>query len=150
MIIASSLLVPPHNTTMSGCTLRLSRDYPLRTSLVDEATGHVKYQIDTPMKFARSVTRIRKFDSPTQPPLHGRDDDPGSDSGDGNTDKKVYKSKEEEDDETGAELPESSDEIARIYWKWFSSDRIVFRGRITSQAELLPKTGKIKGSAVLR
>jgi len=129
---------------MSGCTLRLSRDSPLRTTLVDEATGHAKYQIDTPMKFARSVTRIRRFDSPAQPPL---DNDRGSDSGDDITDKKgsKSKSKEEEGDETGAELPEMSDEIARIYWKWFSSDRIVFRGRITSQAEFLPKTGKIKG-----
>jgi len=93
------------------------------------------------MRFARSVTRVRRFDSPTQPPL---DDDRGSDSGDGTTDKKGSGSKEE-GDEMGAELPETSDEIARIYWKWFSSDRIVFRGRIISQTEFLPKTGKVKG-----
>ena len=132
---------------MSGCTLRLSRNSPLRTTLIDEATGHAKYQIDTPMKLARSVTRIRKLDSsPTQPPLHRRDDDRGSDSDDDIVDKKGPKSKEEEaGDETGAELPETSDEIARIYWKWFSSDRIVFRGKITSQTEFLPKTGKAKG-----
>ena len=131
---------------MSGCTLRLSRDSPLRTTLVDEATGHAKYQIDTPIKIARSVTRIRKFDSPTQPPLHWRDDDHSSASGDDITDKKRSKSKEEEEgDETGAELPETSDEIARIYWKWFSSDKIVFQGRITSRTEFLPKTGKVKG-----
>jgi len=129
---------------MSGCTLRFSRDYPLRTILVDEGTGHAKYQIDTPRKFGRLTTRFRKFDSPTQP--HQWDDDHGSDSGDDVTDKKEYKSKEEEEgDETVAELPETSDEIARIYWRWFSSDKIIFRGRITSQAEFLPKTGKIKG-----
>ena len=93
---------------MSGCTLRLSRDSPLRTTLVDEASGHAKYQIDTPMKLARSVTRIRKFDSLTQPPLHWSDEDPGSDSGDDITDKKGSKSKEEEEaegDDIGAELP---------------------------------------------
>jgi len=131
---------------MSGCTLRLSRDSPLRTTLVDEASGHAKYQIDTPIKLARSVTRVRKFDSPTQPPLHWRDDDRSSDSGDDITDKKGSKSKKEEDeDESVAELPETSDEIARIYWKWFSSDKIIFRGRITSRTEFLPKTGKVKG-----
>ena len=143
MMVASSLLFL-HITTMGGCTLRLSRDYPLRTTLIDEATGHAKYQIDTPMKFGRSVTRIRRFDSPTQPPVGWRDDDHGSDSGDNITDKKRSKSNEE-GDETMAELPEMSDEIARIYWRWFSSDRIIFRGRITSQNEFLPKTGKIKG-----
>ena len=59
-------------------------------------------------------------------------------------------SKEHEDDgekgvESAAELAETSDEIARIYWKWFSSDRIVFRGKITSRSEFLPKCGKMKG-----
>ena len=147
MIIASFFVGSPTSITMSGCTLRLSRDSPLRTTLVDESTGHAKYQIDTPIKLARSVTRIRKFDSPTQPPLHWWDDDPGSDSGDDITDKKGSNSKEDEEEEgeTRGELPETSDEIARIYWKWFSSDRIVFRGRIASRTEFLPKTGKAKG-----
>ena len=48
-------------------------------------------------------------------------------------------------DETEMELPETSDEIARVYWKWFSPDRIIFRGRITTRNEFLPKTGKMKG-----
>jgi len=131
---------------MSGCTLRFARNSPLRTTLVDEATGHAKYQIDTPIKIARSVTRIRKFDSPTQPPLHW-DDDADSDSDDGITDmgKAEKDEKDTEGDDMGTELPETSDEIARIYWKWFSSDRIVFRGRITSRSEFLPKCGKMKG-----
>jgi len=137
---------------MSGRTLRFARDSPLRTTLVDEATGHAKYQIDTPTKFARSVTRIRKFDLPTQPPLHW-DDDTDSDSDDDIADKgkkkKESKAKKDEKDmegdNIGMELPETSDEIARIYWKWFSSDRIVFRGRITSQSEFLPKCGKMGG-----
>ena len=133
---------------MNGCILRLSRESPLRTTLVDEATGQAKYQIDTPMKFARSVTRVRKFDSATQSSLHWSDDDPGPDSGDDIADKKGSKPKEEEEaegDGVGAELPETSDEMARIYWKWFSSDRIVFRGRITTRAEFMPTTGKAKG-----
>jgi len=97
------------------------------------------------------LPRIRKFDSPVQPPLHW-DDDADSDSGDDITNmrkKKKSKAKKDEKDteegDTGTELPETSDEIARIYWKWFSSDRIIFRGRITSRREFLPKCGKMKG-----
>ena len=132
---------------MSGCTLRFTRDSPLRTTLVDEATGHVKYKIETPIRITRSVTRIKKFDSPPQPPLR-RDQDADSDSSGSLTDKRSNednKGKGEEGGETEEELPEASDEIARIYWKWFSTDRIVFRGRITTRGELLPKVGKMKG-----
>jgi len=145
---------------MSGCTLRFTRNSPLRTVLVDEATGQAKYQIDTPIKLARSVTRIRKFDKPTQPPLHW-DDEAASDSDDDGvvgevkeesssddiTDKGKGKSKKDEHEE-GAEpeLPETSDEIARIYWKWFSSDKLIFRGRARLRTEFLPKCGKMRGS----
>ena len=138
---------------MSGCTLLFARNSPLRTTLVDETSGHAKYKIDTPIRLARSVTRIRKLDSHTQP--HHWDEDADSDSSDDITDKgnrkekakskKVEKGEEDERDETVPDLPETSDEIARIYWKWFSSDRIVFRGRITTRSEFLPKTGKMKG-----
>ena len=57
---------------------------------------------------------------------------------------------DEEQEEAGmeTELVETSDEIARIYWKWFSSSRIIFRGRITTRREFLPKTGKAKGWVV--
>jgi hypothetical protein len=135
---------------MSGCTLQLTRNCPLRTVLVDEATGRAKYQIDTPIKFARSVTRIRRLDSPAQPLLHHRDNGIDSDPGDDITDvgnHKKSKSKDEEDEDEDEVLPESqsSDEIARIYWKWFSPHRIVFRGRITTRTEFLPKAGKMGG-----
>jgi hypothetical protein len=138
----------PRHTTMSGCTLRFTRNSPLRTTLVDEATGNAKYQIDTPRRLVRSVTRIRKFDSSTQPPV--RWDDADSDAGDDVIDKgKEGESKpkedQEEEHENAGELPATSDEIARIYWKWFSSDRIVFLGRITSRSDFLPKCGKMKG-----
>jgi hypothetical protein len=134
---------------MSGCTLRFSKDSVLRTTLIDEATGHAKYQIDTPLRIARSVTRIQKFDSPTQPPPHW-DEGAGSDSGDGVTGKGKSRSEKDENHgeeglETEPELVETSDEIARIYWKWFSSDKIVFRGRITSRKDFLPQCGKLKG-----
>jgi len=147
----------PHHTAMSGCTLQFARDSPLQTTLVDEATGYAKYQIDTPIKLIGSMTRIRKFDSPTQHPLHWDDDDyDDSDSGSditdvkkgrsGSTGSRSYK-KRHEKEAPGQELAETSDvdEIARIHWRWFSSDRIIFRGRIRSRAEFLPKCGKMGG-----
>ena len=102
---------------MSGCTLLFSRNSPLRTILDYEATGRAKYQIDTPRWHARSVTRIRKLDSAAQPPPDWNDAD--SDSDDDIVDK--GKPKKEENDaegdepDTGTELAETSDEIARIY-----------------------------------
>ena len=139
---------------MSGCTLRFARNSPLRTTLVDEVTGRAIYQIDTPKKIARSVTRIRKFDSHTRP--QHWDEVSGSDPGDGidgveNKEEEPRSKDGENDDDNedqgdGTEpgLPGTSDEIARIYWKWLSPDRIIFRGGITTRSELLPKWGKMK------
>ena len=130
---------------MGGCTLLFARDSPLRTTLIDEATGHAIYQIDTPKRITRCVTRIRKFDSPTQ--HHHWDGDADSDYGDGITDEGNSKSGEEENDkeDVGAELPETSDEIARIYWKWIASDRIIFRGKVYLRTEFVPRCGNLKG-----
>jgi len=137
---------------MSVCNLRFTRNSPLRTVLVDEATGHAMYEIDTPIRISGSVTRIRRLDSHTPHPLR-QDDDADSDSGDditdmkkrrsGSTGSRSYKGGREED--TGPELAETSDEIARIYWKWFSSDRIIFRGKDHLRSDFLPKCGKMKG-----
>ena len=137
---------------MSGCTLRFTRNSPLRTILVDEATGDAKYQIDTPSGIARIATRIRKLSPSTRPPLNWDDEesDPGDDDADDEKDsdsksKKGGDSEEEVYEIVKSKLPETSDEVARIYWKWFSSDRIIFRGKITSRSELLSKCGKMKG-----
>jgi len=132
---------------MSGCTFLLARKSPLRTTLVDEASGHAKYQIDTPRRIAGSVTRIRKFDSPAHALLHwdDNDSDPGDDIAGKGKKSKSKENREEEGEEEVAELPETSDEIARICWKWFSSDRVIFRGRAHLRTEFLPKCGKMKG-----
>ena len=120
-----SLLIP-HYAAMSGCTLRFTRNSPLRTTLIDETTGHAKYQIDTPITIARAITRIRKFDSHMHPPLHWYDD-ADSDFGDDGGEKKQNSKGDEHEMERGnhaeaeAELPETSDEIVRIYWKWLST-----------------------------
>lgn len=168
---------------MSACTLRLTRNTPLRTVLVDEATGEAKYQIDTPMRLTRSVTRIRKFDPPTRHPLRwddgefdpvditdkGRKKKKKTSGGDitnvgvkkskkevkkgvkkPKKDKKVKEDKEdkgEDKGEEGAGSAETNDEAARIYWRWFSSDRIIFRGKARLRTEFLPRCGKMKGYA---
>jgi len=141
-----------HHTTMAGCILRFARSSPLRTTLVDEATGQAVYQIDTPIRLTGSVTRIRKLDSSTQPSNRWWEDDDDSD-GSSATDeekhhvkpKKDVKNAEEEDEVELSELPETSDEVARIYWRWFSTDKIVFRGKITTRDVFLPKCGKLRG-----
>ena len=132
---------------MSGCTLRLSRDSALRTVLVDQATGHAKYQIDTPIKITRSVTWIRKL-HPSTHPLHHRNGDTKSGSSDDITDmgkRKKKSKKHKQGDETVPESPEIGDEIARIHWSCLSPDRFVFRGTTTTRSEFLPKAGKMKG-----
>jgi hypothetical protein len=140
--------------TMSGCTLQFTRNSPLRTTLVDEATHEAKYKIDTPIRITGSVTQIRKLESETQTP-HVWDEESESDSDDDITDKgekqKSNSGKQKGSEITDAELPElpelpgMSDEMAKIYWHWFSSDRIVFRGMITTRNEFLPRCGKMKG-----
>ena len=130
---------------MTGRTFLLSRNSPLRTTLIDEATGQAVYQIDTPRKFVSEVTKIRKLDPATGAPLNW--DDGGADSDDGgDVDKKgALRGTESKGSEPETDLPETSDEIARIYWKFGWSERIIFRGRITSQNEFLPAAGKLKG-----
>ena len=137
---------------MSGCTLQFTRNSPLRTTLVDEATSQVKYKIDTPIKVTGSVTQIRKLESDTQAP-HNWAEESESDSDDSITDKKGEKEKSKSEKEGSEimdlpelpELPGMSDEMAKIYWHWFSSDRIEFRGMVTTRNEFLPKCGKMKG-----
>ena len=109
---------------MSGCTFQFARNSPLRTTLFDEATGRARYQIDTPIRITGSVTRIRRLDSPIHH-LPQQDDDADSDSDDDVVHRGKEGSSESKKDlddggdelETVEELPETSDEIARIYWK---------------------------------
>ena len=140
-----SLLIPLHKTTMSGRNFLLARNSPLRTTLIDETTGQAVYQIDTPRKFSSDVTKIRKLDSAARAPLNWDDGGgAGYDSSEDIIDKKGTL-KRTEGGGPEPEPPETSDEMARIYWKLTSSNRIIFRGRITTQDEFLPATGKLGG-----
>ncbi|KAF9784308.1 hypothetical protein BJ322DRAFT_1109031 [Thelephora terrestris] len=114
---------------MSGCALQFTRNSPLRTTLVDEATGHA------------NIPTTPDADSDSEDDVIHWGKKVGSDS------KKHGNDGEEEEGEFEAvnELPETSDEIARVYWRWFSADKIVFQGKITSRDVFLPKCGKMKG-----
>lgn len=94
------------------------------------------------MKFTGSVTRIRKFDLPPQPPVVWDDkassdfDDDSTDGGEGSG---------PPDPGTGVEdLPKTDDEIARIHWKWFSPNMVDFQGKLFNWKEFLPKCGRMK------
>ena len=126
---------------MGACTFEFTKNSPLRTTLVDEATGHAKYQIETPIRIVGSVTRIRKFDIPPQAPLI-RNEKANSDHSDDPTDK--GKKKTSKWKMAGRKLSETDDEIARIHWKCLSPSRIDFRGKVTTRKEFLPRTGKMK------
>ena len=136
---------------MGGCTLRFTKKSPLGTALVNEATGHVKYTIETPMNpIARAVTRIKKFGPHTQPP-HNSDEYAGTDSDDDITLCGTIKGEhdgsgpEVKGDEMDLEMPGASNEIARIDWKLFSPDKMVLYGREHIQSEFLPKCRKVEG-----
>ena len=140
-----SLFIPSSNTNthMNGRTFLLSRDSTLRTTLIDEVNGQAVYEVDTPRKLSSSyVTKIRKLDPAARPRICSDDDDP--DSEEETADRKCAFVGTEED-EPLMELPETSDEIARIYWKLASPDRIIYRGKITTQKAFLPECGKMKG-----
>ncbi|KAF9782055.1 hypothetical protein BJ322DRAFT_1022552 [Thelephora terrestris] len=105
---------------MGACTFEFTKNSPLRMTLVDEATDHAKYQIETPIRIVGSVSRIRKFDLPPQAPLI-RDDKASSDHSDDPSDK--GKKKRSKWRIAGRKLSETDDEIARIHWKCLSPSR---------------------------
>jgi len=106
--------------------LAFTKDSPLNTTLVDEASGLVMYEIETERRFTSKTTVIRKpFTSAqffffrsfrgTNLPLLS--------------------------DRSGRPVPHTSTEVARIRWKRWSSDRIVYYGCDMKRGEFMPKAG---------
>ena len=142
--------------------ITFTRDSPVRTVLVNETTGQELYRINTPYRFVGSVTRVFRCDSAAPPnPMsrlhwdandpyegydseewkppagvkHGREDGNASDSGVASAGNATQE----------RDSPLVGDEIARLYWKWFASARIVFEGKIRRRAEFMPCKGKLRG-----
>jgi hypothetical protein len=144
-----------------------TRNSPVRTVLVSETTGQELYRIETPCRLVGSVTRVFRCD-PASPPvpslmprLHWDANEPyeGHDSMErkflagakpdmcgeegGNEGESGVASAADESPGEGSPLVEN--EIARLYWKWFASTRIVFEGKIRTRAQFMPLKGKLKG-----
>jgi len=140
---------------------------PVRTVLVSETTGQELYRVETPCRLVGSVTRVFRCDPATPPipnllPRLHRDAKElygGYDSGErkplagakldgcGEEDRNEGESGAASaiDESPGERSPLAENEIARLYWKWFASTRIVFEGKIRTRAEFMPLKGKLKG-----
>ena len=85
------------------------------------------------------MTRIGKFESPA-----ALEEDAESDLCDDIIDKKKSNAVEGGDKIDSRALHRTGDEMARIYQNRFSSNRIIFRRRMITREEPLPKCGKVK------
>lgn len=133
------------------------RSSPVRTILVDEATGRELYRIETPrLVLAGSVTKVFRCDPATAPTSNLLSDH----SGDAGEPRESHSSEDwnplpgakpddhdaenDNEDDAAEELPLVKNEIARWYWKWFSSPRLVFEGKISTRAQYMPFKTKMR------
>ena len=107
--------------------LVFTTDSPLNTTLVDEASGLVMYEVETERRFMSRTTVIRKpFTSACLFAL-SRALHPSS----------IVRLS----DRRGKPVPHTSTEVAKIQWKTWSSDRIVYYGCDMKRGEFMPKAG---------
>ena len=159
----------PHDLNLStgdmNTKIVFTRNSPVRTVLVNETTGKELYKIETPYRFVGSVTRVFRCD-PAAPPnpmpwLHCDANEPneGNDSEERDLPAEVESDRHEREEGNesdggvagavntppGGDSPLVGNEIARLYWKWFASARIVFEGKVRRRAEFMPVQGKLRG-----
>ena len=108
--------------------LVFTKNSPLNTVLVDKTSGQVMYEIETERGFLSKTTVIRKpF---TSEPLCSA---------------APFASIIDVEwlalDRRGKPVPGTVTEVAKIQWKTFSSDRIVYYGCSMKRGEFLPKAG---------
>ena len=166
-MVCTSTLSRDLTLPTSGMNTKIifTRNSPVRTVLVNETTGQELYKINTPYRFVGSVTRVFRCD-PAAPPnpmprLHWDANEPyeGYDSEEWRLPAGVKSDRygREDGNESdsgvasavnaapGGDSPLVGDEIARLYWKWFASTRIIFEGKIRRRAEFMPVKGKLRG-----
>ena len=103
-----------------------TKDSPLNTTLVDGASGAVMYEIETGRGFLSKTTVIRKpFTSAS---LFGP-----------RLCFSTYPSSGLSSDRRGQSVPRTSTEVAKIQWKTWSSDRIVYYGHDMRRSAFMPK-----------
>jgi len=137
--------------------LSFTRNSPLRSVLVDDSTGRPLYKLETPRNLTNNTTRIWKF-SPTEDIdiegllTSGCDcSDSTSSTNPGTSSDSAHPPVKKDDTEGNQddieimfdELDGGADnEIARIHWRWLSSPRVVFRGKIADKKELMKTSGR--------
>jgi hypothetical protein len=154
---------PPPLTGGMNTKVVFTRNRPLSTVLINEATGQELYKIETPrLIYVRTATRVYRCYPPTSSvPNHldSETDEPHGDRSSGEDEllggERPDRPEEENGDEGGSvvdgaegaavgeDSPLVDNEIARLYWKWFKSPRIVFEGKIRTRAEYMPR-GKMR------
>lgn len=130
--------------------------------LVDEATGEKLYRIEDSRRLVSSVTKVFRYDraksSVFNPTPHFRSDvnEPHESHGSEGTGSVPSESLDENGSEgmneavrTGEETSEGGsslveNEIARFYWKFFASTRIVFEGKVHRRANYMPFGDKMR------
>ena len=135
----------------SGCTV-----------LVNESTGQKLYKIQTARRFVGSITKVFRYDNAApsvpnlMPPTHSDINEPHEGHSSEDVGTALGRSGEENENEgessvvgTGGEasvdnLHLAENEIARFYWKWFASARMVFEGKVQRRAEYMPFGDKLK------
>ena len=115
-------------------------------------------------EFVGSVTKVLRYDNAApsvpnlMPPTHSDINEPHELEGHSSEDvgTALVRSGEENESEgessvvgTGGEasvdnLHLAENEIARFYWKWFASARMVFEGKVQRRAEYMPFGDKLK------
>ena len=104
--------------------LVFTKNSPLNTTLVDETSGLVMYEIETERRSMSKTTVIRKpFTSASFSFFRALRLTP-----------MIL-------DRRGQPVPHTSTEVAKIQWKTWSSDRIVYYGCSMKRGEFMPKAG---------
>lgn len=119
--------------------LVLTKNSPLNTALVDERSGLVMYEVETERSFMSRTTVIRKPFTSTcfvSFVLSSAASAPSHLNSPWNLDIHRLLS-----DRRGKPVPHTSTEVAKIQWKTWSSDRIVYYGCDMKRGEFMPKAG---------
>ena len=109
--------------------LVFTKNNPLNTVLVDKTSGQVMYEVETERRFLSKTTVIRKPFTSASSLFFFVFCFAFSAIDSGLIDRR------------GKSVPNTATEVAKIQWKTFSSDRIVYYGCSMKRGEFLPKAG---------
>jgi hypothetical protein len=124
----------------STTNLFLTRNSPLRTTIINERTNRPLFKIETPHKVTRKTTHINRV-TPTGD-MTGLLSAAADESGNESDDSSIHSKKDDEPEPEENHISANSDEVARIHWHTFYPHKVVFNGQILKRSDLLPKSGR--------